>query len=42
MFGNLRVLSQELDIKGRIRDVAAQRGSVEASIAQHPDLDLHR
>ncbi len=37
LYGEARGLEQQRLIKGRIRDVAAQHGSVEASIAHHPD-----
>ncbi len=37
LYGEARGLEQQRLIKGRIRDVAAQHGSVEASIAYHPD-----
>ena len=37
LYGEARDLEQQRLIKGRIRGVAAQRGSVEASIAYHPD-----
>ena len=33
-----RLVEQRRLVKGRIRDVAAQQGSVETSIAYHPDL----
>jgi len=37
LYGEARGAEQRRLIKGRIRDVAAQHGSVEASIAHHPD-----
>src|SRR5215203_340398 len=37
LYGEARGAEQRRLIKGRIRDVAAQYGSVEASIAYHPD-----
>ena len=40
LYGEARDLEQRRNIKGRIRDVAAQRGSVEASIAHHPHFRL--
>src|ERR687885_1726919 len=39
LYGETRDNEQRRLIKGRIRDVAAQHGSVEASIAYHPDLE---
>jgi len=38
LYGEARGAEQRRLIKGRIRDVAAQHGSVEASISYHPDL----
>jgi transcriptional regulator with XRE-family HTH domain len=38
LYGETRSSEQRRLIKGRIRDVAGQRGSVETSIAHHPDL----
>ncbi len=38
LYGETRGAEQRRLVKGRIRDVAAQHGSVEASIAYHPDL----
>ena len=38
LYGEARGAEQRRLIKRRIRDVAAQHGSVEASIAYHPDL----
>ena len=38
LYGEAQDSEQRRLIKGRIRDVAAQHGSVEASIAYHPDL----
>jgi transcriptional regulator with XRE-family HTH domain len=40
LYGEARGAEQRRLIKGRIRDVAAQHGSVEASIAYHPDVDV--
>ena len=40
-YGEARGSEQRRLVKRRIRDVAAQRGSVEASIAHHPDLETH-
>jgi transcriptional regulator with XRE-family HTH domain len=40
LYGEARGSEQRRLIKGRIRDVAAQHGSVEASIAYHPDLEV--
>ncbi len=40
LYGEARNSEQRRLIKGRIRDVAAQHGSVEASIAYHPDLKV--
>ena len=37
LYGEARGADQRRLVKGRIRDVAAQHGSVEASIAYHPD-----
>ncbi len=37
LYGEARGTEQRRLIKGRIRDVAAQHGSVEASIIHHPD-----
>ena len=37
LYGEARGLEQRRLVKGRIRDVAARRGSVEASIAYHPE-----
>ena len=37
LYGEARDLEQQRLIKGSIRDVAAQHGSVETSIAYHPD-----
>ena len=37
LYGEARGAEHRRLIKGRIRDVAAQHGSVEASIAHHPD-----
>ncbi len=37
LYGEAQGLEQRRLVKGRIRDVAAQQGSVEASIAYHPD-----
>ena len=37
-YGEARDAEQRRLVKGRIRDVAAQQGSVETSIAHHPDL----
>lgn len=39
LYGEARGAEQRRQIKGRIRDVAAQHGSVEASIAYHQDLE---
>jgi transcriptional regulator with XRE-family HTH domain len=39
LYGEARGAEQRRLIKGRIRDVAAQHGSVEASIAYHQDLE---
>jgi transcriptional regulator with XRE-family HTH domain len=39
LYGEARGVEQRRIIKGRIRDVAAQHGSVEASIAYHQDLE---
>lgn len=39
LYGEARGAEQRRLIKGRIRGVAAQHGSVEASIAYHPDLN---
>ena len=39
LYGEVRGVEQRRVIKGRIRDVAAQHGSVEASIAYHQDLE---
>src|SRR5919199_1749857 len=39
LYGEARDSEQRRLIKGRIRDVAAQHGSVETSIAYHPDLE---
>lgn len=39
LYGEAQGSEQRRLIKGRIRDVAAQHGSVEASIAYHPDLE---
>ena len=38
LYGETEGVEQRRLIKGRIRKVAAQQGSVEASIAHHPDL----
>ncbi len=38
LYGEARGTQQRRLIKGRIRDVAAQHGSVETSIAHHPNL----
>jgi transcriptional regulator with XRE-family HTH domain len=38
LYGEARDAEQRRLVKGRIRDVAAQQGSVETSIAYHPDL----
>ena len=38
LYGEARSSKQRRLIKGRIRDVAGQHGSVETSIAHHPDL----
>jgi hypothetical protein len=38
LYGEARDAEQRWLVKGRIRDVAAQQGSVETSIAYHPDL----
>ena len=38
LYGEARGVEQRRLIKGRIREVAAQHGSVEASISYHPDL----
>lgn len=40
LYGEARDVEKRRLIKGRIRDVAAQHGSVEASIAYHQDLEL--
>jgi DNA-binding XRE family transcriptional regulator len=40
LYGEARGAEQRRLIKGRIREVAGQQGSVEASIAHHPDLEL--
>lgn len=39
LYGEARGVEQRRLIKGRIRDVAAQHGSVETSIAYHQDLE---
>ena len=39
LYGEAQGTEQQRIIKGRIRGVAAQHGSVEASIAYHPDLE---
>jgi transcriptional regulator with XRE-family HTH domain len=39
LYGEVRGTEQQRIIKGRIRGVAAQHGSVETSIAYHPDLE---
>ena len=39
LYGEARDAEQRRLVKGRIRDVAAQQGSVEASIAHHPELE---
>ena len=39
LYGEARGIEQRRLIKGRIREVAAQHGSVEASISYHPDLE---
>ena len=39
LYGEARGAEQQRLVKRRIRDVAAQQGSVEASIAHHPDLE---
>ena len=39
LYGEARGAEQRRLVKGRIRDVAAQQGSVEASIAHHPELE---
>lgn len=39
LYGEARGVEQRRLIKGRIREVAAQHGSVEASISYHPDLE---
>ena len=39
LYGEARGAEQRRLIKERIRDVAAQHGSVETSIAHHPDLE---
>lgn len=38
LYGEARNAEQRRLVKRRIRDVAGQQGSVEASIAHHPDL----
>ena len=38
LYGEVQGSEQRRLLKGRIRDVAAQHGSVETSIAHHPDL----
>ena len=38
LYGEARDVAARRLVKGRIRDVAAQQGSVETSIAHHPDL----
>lgn len=38
LYGEARDAEQRRLVKGRIRDAAAQQGSVETSIAHHPDL----
>jgi transcriptional regulator with XRE-family HTH domain len=40
IYGEAQGAEQRRLIKERIRDVAAQHGSVEASIAYHPDLEV--
>ena len=40
LYGEAKGVEQRRLIKGRIREVAAQQGSVEASIAHHPDLEV--
>jgi hypothetical protein len=40
LYGEAQGAEQRRLIKERIRDVAAQYGSVEASIAYHPDLEV--
>lgn len=40
LYGEARGVEQRRLVKGRIRDVAAQQGSVETSIAHHPDLEV--
>src|SRR5215212_1590917 len=42
LYGEARGTEQRRLIKGRIRSVAAQHGSVEASIAYHPDLNTEK
>jgi transcriptional regulator with XRE-family HTH domain len=39
LYGEARSEEERRLIKGRIRDVAAQHGSIKASIAYHPDLE---
>ncbi len=39
LYGEAKSSEQRRTIKGRIRAIAAQHGSVEASIAHHPDLE---
>jgi hypothetical protein len=39
LYGDARGVEQRRLTKGRIRDDAAQHGSVEASIAYHQDLE---
>jgi transcriptional regulator with XRE-family HTH domain len=39
LYGEARDAEQRRLVKRRIRDVAGQHGSVEASIAHHPDLE---
>lgn len=39
LYGEARGAEQRRLVKGRIRDVAAQQGSVEVSIAHHPELE---
>ncbi len=38
LYGEARGAEQRRLVKGHIRDVTAQRGSVEASITHHPDI----
>ncbi|MCA1730187.1 MAG: helix-turn-helix domain-containing protein [Actinobacteria bacterium] len=40
LYGEARGAEQRRQIKERIRDVAAQHGSVETSITYHPDLEI--